>query len=98
MRAVRGVWGHAPPENLEIYKLINALVSISHGIFLQKSPFWASVEVHFLIAQRYWCQVNDHPHFKAFEVPLLTVHMKRINLIKMLFPLNSSTIYQLVLY
>ena len=50
MRAARGVWGHAPPENLEIYKLINALVSISHGIFLQKSQFWASVEVHFLIA------------------------------------------------
>ena len=25
----------------------------------------ASVEVHFFIAQRYWCQVNDHLHFKA---------------------------------
>ena len=42
--------GMPPPEKLEIYKLINALVSISHGIFLQKSQFWASVEVHFLIA------------------------------------------------
>ena len=27
----------------------------------------ASVEVHFFIAQRYWCQVNDHLHFKAFK-------------------------------
>ena len=30
--------------------------------------------------------ISDHLHFKAFEKPLLTVHMKRINLIKMLFP------------
>ena len=34
----------------------------------------------------YWCQVKEHLHFKAFEKPLLTVHMKWINLIKMLFP------------
>ena len=30
------------------------------------------------------CQVNDHLHFKAFEIPLLTVQVKRINLIKIL--------------
>ena len=28
---------------------------------------WASVEAHFFIAARYWCQVNDHLHFKAFK-------------------------------
>ena len=32
------------------------------------------------------CQVNDHLHFQAFEIPLLTVQMKQINLIKMLVP------------
>ena len=30
------------------------------------------------------CQVNDHLHFKAFEIPLLTVQVKLINLIKIL--------------
>ena len=51
-RRYGGVGACPPPplENLEIYRLINALVSISHGIFLQKSQFWVSVEVHFLIA------------------------------------------------
>ena len=82
----RGVWGHAPPpDNFQIQRLRNAVVSIFVGIFLQKSQSWASVKVHFFIAWRYWCQVNDHLHFRAFEKPLLTVHMKQINLIKTLF-------------
>ena len=31
-----GVWGHAPPENIEIWRLRNALLCIFHGIFFRK--------------------------------------------------------------
>ena len=106
-RQVSSAKGASPQWGLdfEIQRLRNALISIFHGIFLQKSQSWESVEGHFFIAQRYWCQVNDHLHFKAFEKPLLTVHMKRINLIKMVFPsihpiyiswfyLNQSNFFQ----
>ena len=45
-----GSGGMRPPENFEIERLKNALVSIFRRIFLQKSESWASVEVHFFIA------------------------------------------------
>ena len=33
-RAARGVWGHAPPENFEIYRLGNAISSVLQGLFV----------------------------------------------------------------
>ena len=49
--AARGIWGNAPPQKiLRSRGAENALVSIFHGIFRQKSQSWASIEVRFSIA------------------------------------------------
>ena len=47
-RAARWVWRHASPENFEIWRLRNALLSIFGGIFHQKSQSWAKIKTKHL--------------------------------------------------
>ena len=66
--AVRGVWGHAPPTpprkfwNLEAQKC-----SCKHFPWHFSSEKSIFGKCRSSLLYSYWCQVNDHLHFKAFK-------------------------------
>ena len=63
-RAVRDVW--VPREKFEIQGLMNVFLEHFPWHFFQKISL-RQVRSSLFIAEQYWCQVNDHLHFKAFK-------------------------------